>query len=183
MRSKEIQFGDCSAEQKDALLSEVESAAYAALCAAATMAERANASAVLNNVMQCRKTLEAKLTATAQSRDLSAGLLLKEVLMSHRAAPSGITLSVADAALVKGMLKRGDRQHDIAAWFGVNGGRVGEIASGRRFYEIEAAPLEALPPVGPYPKPREAVAAIAALTTARRALGMAEEALGVMARH
>jgi hypothetical protein len=42
--------------------------------------------------------------------------------MSRRAQPSGITLSVADAALIKGMLRRGDRQHDIAAWFGVNGG-------------------------------------------------------------
>jgi hypothetical protein len=33
-------------------------------------------------------------------------------------------LSAADAALIKGMLSCGDRQHDIAAWFGVNGGRV-----------------------------------------------------------
>ena len=41
-----------------------------------------------------------------------------------RANASGISLTAAHAALVKGMLKRGDRQHDIAAWFGVNGGRV-----------------------------------------------------------
>jgi hypothetical protein len=28
------------------------------------------------------------------------------------------------------MLARGDRQHDIALYFGVNGGRIGEIATG-----------------------------------------------------
>ena len=28
------------------------------------------------------------------------------------------------------MLARGDRQHDIASYFGVNGGRIGEIATG-----------------------------------------------------
>jgi hypothetical protein len=50
-----------------------------------------------------------------------------------RANASGISLTAAHAALVKGMLKRGDRQHDIAAWFGVNGGRIAEIANGDRF--------------------------------------------------
>ena len=44
-----------------------------------------------------------------------------------RARASGVQLTVADAAQVKGMLLRGDRQHDIAAWFGVNGGRISEI--------------------------------------------------------
>ena len=42
--------------------------------------------------------------------------------MASRAKPSGIHLTDQDAAIVKGMLARGDRQHDIAAWFGVNGG-------------------------------------------------------------
>jgi hypothetical protein len=45
--------------------------------------------------------------------------------MGRRAEPSGIALNGADAAIIKGMLARGDRQHDIAAWFGVNAGRVG----------------------------------------------------------
>jgi hypothetical protein len=39
-----------------------------------------------------------------------------------------ISLTETDAALVKGMLRRGDRQHDVAAWFGVNGRRITEIA-------------------------------------------------------
>jgi hypothetical protein len=53
--------------------------------------------------------------------------------MRHRALPSGISLTEEDAAVIKGMLMRGDRQHDIAAWFGVNGGRIGEVACGQRF--------------------------------------------------
>jgi hypothetical protein len=53
--------------------------------------------------------------------------------MSRRAEPSGITLDESDAAIIKGMLARGDRQHDIAAWFGVNAGRVAEIASSVKF--------------------------------------------------
>lgn len=83
--------------------------------------------------------------------------------MRHRAEPSGVHLTVADAAQVKGMLKRGDRQHDIAAWFGVNAGRIAEVASGDRFAEVQAAQSPDLPPPGPYPKPQEAVAAITAL--------------------
>lgn len=98
-------------------------------------------------------------------------------IMRSRAEPSGITLSAAEAALIKGMLRRGDRQHDIAAWFGVNGGRVAEIATGYRFGEVVAAPRDKLPPPGPYPRVREAVAAIEALATAKKALIAAEEAM------
>lgn len=38
-----------------------------------------------------------------------------EMCMRNRAEASGMTLSADDAALIKGMLLRGDRQHDIAA--------------------------------------------------------------------
>ncbi len=91
--------------------------------------------------------------------------------MPNRAEPSGIRLTATDAAVVKGMLLRGDRQHDIAAWFGVNGGRVAEIATGRRFPEVAVASAESLPPPGPYPRPREAVAAIEALAAIKNASG------------
>jgi hypothetical protein len=47
-----------------------------------------------------------------------------EGIMRYRAPASGIALSDEDAAIVKGMLARGDRQHDIAAWFGVIGGLI-----------------------------------------------------------
>lgn len=94
--------------------------------------------------------------------------------MSRRALASGITLSAADAALIKGMLSRGDRQHDIAAWFGVNGGRVAEIAVGERFAHVQASDIEALPPAGPYPRVAQALVAIEALAIAKSSLVEAE---------
>lgn len=56
----------------------------------------------------------------------------------------------ADASIVKGMLDRGDRQHDIAAWFGVNAGRIADIKTGAKFPDVPPAPAHALPPPGPY---------------------------------
>jgi hypothetical protein len=53
------------------------------------------------------------------------------------------------------MLARGDRQHDVAAWFGVNAGRIAEIASGQRFWWVQPV-VGQLPPPGPYPRAQEA---------------------------
>lgn len=94
--------------------------------------------------------------------------------MGKRAEPSGITLTAIEAAVVKGMLARGDRQHDIAAWFGVNGGRIAEIATGARYRWVEPENADGLPPRGPYPAARVAVEAMAALAAAKAALASAE---------
>ncbi|MFN3590852.1 MAG: hypothetical protein ACK4TG_01540 [Thermaurantiacus sp.] len=94
--------------------------------------------------------------------------------MGQRANPSGIRLSERDVAVVKAMLARGDRQHDIAAWFGVNGGRIGEIASGRKYRSVPATTDANLPPVGPYPTGRDATVALQALVAARAAIDSAE---------
>lgn len=90
-----------------------------------------------------------------------------------RATESGIRLTGADAALVKGMLARGDRQHDIAAWFGVNGGRIAEIANGTKHKNVAAAPKQKLPPPGPYLAGRDAHAAMFALEEASRTINAA----------
>ena len=89
--------------------------------------------------------------------------------MPSRAEPSGIRLTDKDAAIVKGMLARGDRQHDIAAWFGVNGGRIAGIANGKTHQSIKAASKN-LPPKGPYLSSREAYEAIFALEEAQATL-------------
>lgn len=94
--------------------------------------------------------------------------------MLKRAKSSGVHLQQHDAALVKGMLNRGDRQHDIAAWFGVNSGRIAEVATGASFGWVPEANPDDLPPPGPYPKAAQAMAAIAALKQARTALETAE---------
>jgi hypothetical protein len=91
-----------------------------------------------------------------------------------RARASGVVLTRDDARIVKGMLLRGDRQHDIAAWFGVNGGRVAEVSTGALFAEIRPALAEELPPPGPYRSGRAASAAMSALAEAKRALAVAE---------
>lgn len=80
-----------------------------------------------------------------------------------RAEPSGISLTSADAAIVKGMLARGDRQHDIAAWFGVNAGRIADIATQKTFTEVTPASTDKLPPPGPYLAGREAQNALSSL--------------------
>ena len=59
----------------------------------------------------------------------------------------GITLWTHDAKVILGMVARGDREHDIAAWFGVNSGRIPEVKAGD-YGTLEAAPANQLPPSG-----------------------------------
>ncbi len=56
--------------------------------------------------------------------------------------------------LIKGMLKRGDDQSDIAAWFLINSGRVAEINTGQRSQDVRASHTD-LPPPSPHPSPYE----------------------------
>lgn len=64
------------------------------------------------------------------------------------ASKSGIHLEPADIPIVLGMIARGDRKHDIAAWFGVNQGRIAEAEDGK-FGTPSMAPPNQLPPKGP----------------------------------
>lgn len=102
--------------------------------------------------------------------------------MAYRAKPSGVRLSEADAATIKGMLARGDRQHDIAAWFGVNGGRIAEIATGKTFSRAVPSAAANLPPPGPYPAGKDAYAALTALRRAKQAITAAEEMVSAQLR-
>jgi hypothetical protein len=47
------------------------------------------------------------------------------------------------------MINRGDRQHDIAAYFAVNGGRIGETSTGENFAAVSPTKI-GLPPAAPY---------------------------------
>jgi hypothetical protein len=95
----------------------------------------------------------------------------------HRAQPSGIFLDEHDAAIAKGMIARGDRQHDIAAWFGVNGGRIGEIASSQKFSNLPPAPTESLPPPGPYLSGQDTAVLLSTLGKVRKVIDDAERFL------
>lgn len=87
-----------------------------------------------------------------------------------RAERSGIRLSADDASLVKGMAKRGDRHHDIAADFGVNQGRIAEVLGGEKHAASPVAPSRDLPEAGPYITGRSSQKTIAALEQARSTL-------------
>jgi hypothetical protein len=69
--------------------------------------------------------------------------------MSSRGKASGYTLKSTDAPIIFGMVKRGDRDHDIAAWFGVNQGRIAEVKDGSKFGKVAPAAANDLPPKGP----------------------------------
>jgi hypothetical protein len=98
-----------------------------------------------------------------------------------RAEKSGISLSVSDVSTIKAMLLRGDRQHDVAAWFGVNPGRIAEIATNQSYGYVTPAEGE-LPPKGPYLSAREAEAARRSLKVALAAMADADVFLSRIAR-
>lgn len=64
-----------------------------------------------------------------------------------RSSASGYSLTGNDVRLVLGMVARGDRHHDIAAWFGVNQGRIADALDGK-YGTPDAAPANELPPQG-----------------------------------
>ena len=65
-----------------------------------------------------------------------------------RGKASGITVSASDVPILIGMVARGDRRHDIAAWFGINQGRVKEAEDGKFGPATTNASVK-LPPKGP----------------------------------
>jgi len=75
------------------------------------------------------------------------------------------------------MLARHDKQSDIAACFRINSGRVAEINTGQRFEHVKAAPLDKLPPAGPYPSPFELWKSKQEIWRARVALEAAAESI------
>jgi hypothetical protein len=84
---------------------------------------------------------------------IGRGFLGSEGKMS-KARRSGITVRRADVPAILGMVARGDRKHDIAAWFGLNQGRIAEVEDGD-YGSPPMAPVDQLPPSGsPGPKAR-----------------------------
>jgi hypothetical protein len=94
---------------------------------------------------------------------------------------SGISLSNRDAGMVLGMVARDDREHDIAAWFGVNQGRIAEVKQGSHG-SIVAAPAHELPPKGPPgPKGRVLRAAVKKALTVLEQKGSDDEIKAILA--
>lgn len=58
-----------------------------------------------------------------------------------------MALTNREVQTILGMLARGDENHHIAAWFGVNQGRIAEVKKGEHG-QFEPAPAAELPPRG-----------------------------------
>lgn len=64
-----------------------------------------------------------------------------------KASRSGLSVQHADVPIILAMVARGDRNHDLAAWFGLNQGRIKEVKDGQ-YGSPSLAPANALPPSG-----------------------------------
>ena len=93
-----------------------------------------------------------------------------------------MTISSDEAAIIKGMLARGDKQQWIVAWFGggFNPGRIADINTGKTHPDVKAAPRERLPPIGPYVSGRSAHRALVALGPVLAAIQRAIKELTIM---
>lgn len=79
-----------------------------------------------------------------------------------KARRSGISVNKADVPVILAMLARDDRNHDVAAWFGLNQGRIKEVKDGQHGTPPLAS-SKSLPPSGsPGPKALALKAAIEA---------------------
>lgn len=100
-----------------------------------------------------------------------------------------MSLTTKDAAVILGMVARGDKKHDIASWFGENPARVQEVIAGEYGNLAAAAPDQLFPKGAPGIKGRRLKSATEKALTAlksddpRTALGILEEALAVYAKH
>jgi hypothetical protein len=71
-----------------------------------------------------------------------------------KAPRSGERIRPADVPAMLAMVARGDRKHDITAWYGLNPGRIKNLISGQHG-NPPLAPANQLPPAGsPGPRAR-----------------------------
>ena len=55
----------------------------------------------------------------------------------------GFKLKATDAPTILAMFARGDREHDIAAWYGVNQGRVADVKGGEIWLAVPSSDSDA----------------------------------------
>lgn len=77
-----------------------------------------------------------------------------------------MALTNRDAQIVMGMISRGDKQHDIAAWFGENQARIVEVSDGSHGTVSSAPEADLFPKGSPGPKGRRLRGAVKNAITA-----------------
>lgn len=103
---------------------------------------------------------------------------MDDTLRVDRAEPISEELDAVKVAIIKGMILRGDRQNDIAAFFKFNPRVVSHVNTGHYgdFVHVKPAPPDQLPPAD-YPAPYELLETQQSLWKVRVALETAEEAV------
>lgn len=97
-----------------------------------------------------------------------------------KASRSGYTVNDTDVPIILGMIARGDRRHDVAAWFGLNQGRIKEVEDGKHGNPAAASSHQLLPSGSPGPKAQELKNAI--LRAQRLLEGNREEVAEVLSK-
>jgi hypothetical protein len=103
---------------------------------------------------------------------------MDDVLRAEPAEAVSEELNATKVALIKGMILRGDRQNDIAAYFKFNPRVISHINTGhyKDYVHVRAADPHHLPPAD-YPSPYELIEAQRSLWRVRVALETVEEEL------
>src|SRR5579862_6538565 len=81
--------------------------------------------------------------ASPGPEDIARDAYRRNRLRTQRTHPQMLTLD--QVAIAKGLLARGEKQHDIAAFLGCNGGRVAEIKTGAKHADVKPAAKKDLP--------------------------------------
>lgn len=97
----------------------------------------------------------------AGSRAAETAHAIGNLLAAHASQPASkttlrdVALSTTKAAIIKAMLARGDRTADVAVYFDLCLQTVEDVASGKRFAEVQPALSDDLPRAGFYIRPRD----------------------------
>lgn len=67
--------------------------------------------------------------------------MTKPVILPYPRKRKSPLVTAPMAAKIKAMIKLGMMQHDIAAHFKINQGRVSEVANGKRFPNVAPVPV------------------------------------------
>lgn len=75
------------------------------------------------------------------TKEKQGGYDAKPLIQIRKSSPH---VTAVMASKIRTLVSKGMLQHDAAALFGVNQGRVSEIVNGKRFANVDALPIDQL---------------------------------------
>jgi hypothetical protein len=98
---------------------------------------------------QRQRQWRAKRKAEAKAAERGARRLGENFKVRTPGEPAHRPAMPHDAAIIRGMVERGDKSQHICAYFDANPGRISEVRTEYRFPGVPAAPPDRLPPRWP----------------------------------